>query len=263
MVQSGKNALITGASGGIGYALARCFAENGYNLVMVARSQADLDEAAQEIKSQYKVGITTLAVDLFRETAAKELYSQVKEKNIQVDVLINNAGQGEWGNFWETDLDRQLDIIQLNVCSLVSLSHFYLKEMVERNEGKIMNVASIAGTTPTPLTAVYGGTKAFVISFSEALYNELKDKNVTITALLPGATETEWWDKANARDTKAGSGEKATPEAVAKVAYDALMKGEDKVIEGLMNKVQVMSSNVFPDQVSAQKMHDLMSKAKK
>jgi short-subunit dehydrogenase len=263
MAQSTKNALITGASGGIGYALAQVFAENGYNLVMVARSKVDLEEAAMEIESRHNVNITTLPIDLFKENAARELYNQVQEKNIQVDVLVNNAGQGEWGNFWETDLKRQLDIIQLNVCSVVSLTHYFLNEMVNRNDGKILNVASVAGTTPTPLLAVYGATKAFVISFSEALFNELKDKNITITALLPGATETDWWDKANARDTKAGSEEKATPEAVAKVAFEALMKGEDKVIEGLMNKVQVMSGNIIPEQVSAQKMHNMMSKGEK
>jgi short-subunit dehydrogenase len=262
MTLTNKNVLITGASSGIGNALARCFAENGYNLVIVSRDQSEIEQVAQDIKTKCQVSVTPLSIDLFNPESAKNLYNQIKEKNIKIDILVNNAGQGEWGKFWETDLSRQLDIIQLNVISLVSLTHLYLKEMVARNEGKILNVASIAGTMPNPLTAIYGATKAFVLSFSEALYNELRDTNVTITALLPGPTETEWFDKANARDTKVGQDEKATPESVAKVAFEALMKGEEKVIEGFKNNVQVMAGNVLPDQVSAEQHRKMMTKTK-
>lgn len=263
MFDSKKNVLITGASSGIGKALAECFAEQGYNLVLVSRDQDEINQVAQEISSKSKISAIGISKDLFDKNAAQELYNQIKERNLQIDILINNAGQGQWGKFWETELDRQLEIIQLNICSLVSLTHLYLKEMVERNEGKILNVASVAGTIPTPITAVYGATKSFVLSFSEALFNELKDTNITLTALLPGATESEWWDKADARNTKAGSGDKSTPESVAKVAFDALMKGKEKVIEGFNNNLQVITSNIVPDQIPAEQYKDMMSKTKK
>lgn len=258
-----KTALITGATTGIGNALAKCFAKNGYNLVIVARSQDELEKAAQEIKSEFKKDVYPIAIDLFNPNAAKDLYNQVKAKNIQIDVLVNDAGQGQWGKFWEVDLDRHLEIVQLNICSLISLNHLFLKDMIARNEGKILNVGSVAGTVPGPLLGVYSATKAFVNSFSEALYNELKDTNITLTVLMPGVTESNFWEKADARDTKAGQGEKATPESVAKVAFEALVKGDEKVVPGFMNNVQVVASGVTPTQVGADNFRSTMVKTEK
>lgn len=263
MAQNTKTALITGATTGIGHELARCFAKNGYNLFIVARTQEELDKVSQEIHAEFKTDVYPIAIDLFQPNAAQDLYNQVKDKNIQVDVLVNDAGQGQWGKFWETELDRQLEIIQLNISSLVSLTHFFVKEMVARNDGKILNVGSVAGNIPSPLLGVYGATKAFVNSFSEALYNELKDTNVTLTVLMPGATESNFWEKADARDTKIGVSEKATPQSVAEEAFEALMKGEEKIIPGFMNNVQALASGVTPTQVSADQFRATMVKTEK
>src|SRR4051812_5667264 len=196
-----KYALITGATSGIGYELAKLFAKDSYNLILVARNQERLQEITDQLKLDYAVEVTPLAKDLFNPAAAKEIYDTTKEMGITVDVLVNDAGQGEWGPFIETDLNRDLEIIQLNIASLLSLTKFYLKDMVNRNEGKILQLGSEAGTTPMPLLSVYAATKAFVLSFSAALVNELRDTNITITALLPGATDTDFFHKAGQEDT--------------------------------------------------------------
>ena len=258
-----KNVLVTGASSGIGYHLAKCFAKNGYNLVVISRDQDEINQVAKDLSSEFSITATPIAADLFNKDAAKDIYKQIKDKNIQIDILVNDAGQGQWGKFWETDLDRQLEIVQLNICSLISLNHLFLKDMVQRNEGKILNVGSIAGTSPAPLLGVYGATKAFVNYFSEALHNELKDTNITLTVLMPGATESNFWEKADSRDTTIGMSDKATPESVAQAGYDALMQGKDKVIPGFMNNVQAMANNVTPDQNSAEIFRATMVKTGK
>src|SRR3954466_7740504 len=157
-------ALITGASMGIGYELAKLFAQDGYNLIVVARSQQDLDRVAQDFSQQYGVNVVPIAIDLFEPHAAFELYDAVKSKGLTVNVLVNDAGQGQYGLFVEQDIQRLLDIIQLNVASLTALTHVFLKDMVARNEGKILQLASIASETPGPYQAVYHGTKAYVLS---------------------------------------------------------------------------------------------------
>lgn len=260
MTENNKTALITGATTGIGHALARCFAENGYNLVIVARSQEELDSTAQEIKEEFHKDVFPIAIDLFNPNSAKDIYNQVKSKNIQIDVLVNDAGQGQWGKFWEVDIERHLEVVQLNICSLISLNHLFLQDMIKRNDGKILNVGSVAGTVPGPLLGVYSATKAFVNSFSEALFNELQDTNVTVTVLMPGVTESCFWEKADARDTKAGQGEKATPESVAKVAFKALMKGEEKAIPGFMNNLQAVGSGFTSTQSAADNFRSTMVK---
>ena len=240
----GQTVLITGASSGIGYELARCFAADGHHLVLVARQQNRLDAVARELSAQYGIQATAIAKDLFRPEAAEELYREVQSRGIQVDILVNDAGQGEWGEFHTTDLQRQLDIIQLNIVSLTALTHLFLQDMTARGYGKILNLASIASTSANPLLGVYAATKAYVLSFSEALHNELKDKNIAVTALMPGATDTDFFHKANMEHTKAGQGSKDDPAEVARVGYEALMSGDDKVLPGVKNKIMggVMSA---------------------
>jgi len=182
---------------------------------------------------------------------------------VTVYALVNDAGQGEWGSFLETNINRDLDIIQLNIVSLVALTKYFLKDMVARNEGKILQVGSEAGTTPAPLLAVYAATKAFVLSFSAALANELKDTNITITALLPGATDTDFFHKAGAQDTVAYQKELLTPEEVAKDGYEALMKGESKIISGAKTKMHVFMSDLLGAKLSAANMRKLMEPDKK
>jgi len=245
-------ALITGASSGIGYELAKRFAKDHFNLVIVGREEASLQRAAVVFKEQ-GIEVIIITADLFEPNAATDLYDQIKTKNIQIDVLVNNAGQGVYGKFADTDLNKELDIIQLNIASLVTLTKLYVREMVARGSGRILNVASIAGKIPGPYQAVYHGTKAFVHSFSEAVRAEIKDTPVTITSLLPGPTDTDFFNKADMLDSKAvQEGELADPADVAKDGYEAMIAGKDMVISGLKNKLQVAVGNIMPDSMLAE-----------
>jgi short-subunit dehydrogenase len=245
-------AFITGASSGIGYELAKLFANDGFNLIIVGRDEVKLKRAAVVLEEQ-GVEVITITADLFEPNAAFELYEQISTKNIQVDVLVNDAGQGVYGKFVDTDLNKELDIIQLNISSLVTLTKLYVREMVERGSGKILNVASIAGKIPGPYQAVYHGTKAFVHSFNEAVRAEIKDTPVTITSLLPGPTDTDFFRKADMLNSKAvQEGELADPADVAKDGYEAMIAGKDMVISGFKNKLQVAMGNIIPDSLLAE-----------
>jgi short-subunit dehydrogenase len=250
-----KNALITGATSGIGFELAKLFAKDGYNLVIVARDAKELDEAAGKLRNDYKIKVLPIQKDLFEKYAAFEVYDIVKAKGITIDVLVNNAGHGLYGEFAETDLKKELDIIQLNICSLVALTKLYVKEMVERGSGKILNTSSIASKSPGPWQSVYHGTKAFVQSFTESIRYEVKDDGVTITALLPGVTDTDFFRKAHMENSKAVQDESkmADPADVAKDGYDALMAGKDMVVSGFKNKVGVAMDNLTSDKKNAEK----------
>lgn len=254
-----KYALVTGATSGFGYEFCKLFAADGYNLVMVARSEERLQEVAGEIITQYGVEVLPLSADLFQKETSQGIYDTVKEQGIRIDILVNDAGQGEHGLFVENDLQRELDIIQLNVVSLVSLTKYFLKDMVSRNEGKVLQVASVLAVYPTPLMAVYAASKAFVLAFTESLIQELKDTNVTMTALLPGASDTDFFHKAGAEESYAY--QKTTlsdPAQVAKDGYDALMKGERKIVSGFKNKMQAAMTNVMPDSALAGMMQKQM-----
>lgn len=252
-----RYALITGATSGIGYELAKLFASDGYNLIIVARTEEDLLQRAQEFSQQYGVQVVPITKDLIGENAAFELYDEVKAKNLTVDVLVNDAGQGQYGLFVEADIHRLLDIIHLNINSLTVLTHLFLKEMVARNEGKILQLASIASQLPGPWQAVYHATKAYVLSFTEALISELKDSAVTLTALQPGATDTDFFNKAEMQESKILDSKLSDPVQVAKDGYEALMKGDDKVISGMKNKVMVGMSNVMPESTVADRMNKM------
>jgi short-subunit dehydrogenase len=254
--EQNKYALITGATSGIGRELAKLFAKDQNNLVIVSRNQDELNNVSNEFKKDYGIDVITIAKDLFDRNAAFEIYDEVKSKGIQVDVLVNDAGQGLYGEFVDTDINRELDIIQLNIASMVVLTKSFLKDMVARNEGKILNLASIASRLPGPFQSVYHGTKAFVLSFSEAIRDEVKDKNVVVTALMPGATDTDFFHKADMENSKIVQGGKlADPAIPAKDGYDALMADKDKVVSGFMNKVQIAMSNITPDPMVSASMH--------
>jgi len=248
-----KTALITGATSGIGLELAKLFAKDGYDLVIVARSEDELSKTSLLLTTEYGIGVTPISKDLFEPESGFELYEEVKEKGITIDVLVNDAGQGVYGQFVETDIRRQLDIIQLNISSLTILTHLYLKEMVDRGAGKILNVSSVASKSPGPWQAVYHGTKAYVQSFTEAIRSEVKDKGVVVTALLPGVTDTDFFNKADMTESKAvqDKDKMADPADVARDGYDALMRGDDKVISGFKNKLQVAMTNLMPDEKAA------------
>jgi short-subunit dehydrogenase len=250
-----KYVLITGGTSGIGYELAKLFANDNYNLIIVARTAADLEKTAKELKSEYGVEVLTISKDLFNPDAAFEVYNEVKAKGIKVDILVNDAGQGRFGKFAEMDLKSQLDIIQLNVMSLVTLTHLFINDMLARGDGKILNLSSIASKAPGPWQTVYHGTKAFVQSFTEGLREEVKDTGVTLTALIPGATDTDFFRKANMETSKILQNEKlADPADVAKDGYKALMSGDDEVISGMKNKMQVAKAALTPDEKLSKKM---------
>ncbi|MBC7571083.1 MAG: SDR family oxidoreductase [Spirosoma sp.] len=250
--EAGKTALITGASSGIGRELATLFAKDGYNLVLVARSGERLNDLADKFKQQFGTSeITVIEKDLSDPDAPRQVYNEVTGKNITVNVLVNNAGFGEYGKFaTETDLQKELNVIQVNLTALVYLTKLFSKDMVARNEGKILMLGSIASIMPNPMMAVYGATKAFIYSFSEALRNEVKDTDVTVTVLMPPATDTDFFNKAGAMNTVAQQeAHKTDPADVAKAGYDALMKGKDKVVAGFQTKIQAVASRVLPDSV--------------
>ncbi|UYZ63692.1 SDR family NAD(P)-dependent oxidoreductase [Hymenobacter weizhouensis] len=262
MTASPTYALITGATSGIGRELARLFAQDRYNLIIVARHQQELDHTAAEFREQYGVEVVPLAQDLFRREAPFELVAEVKRRGLQVEALVNNAGQGQYGEFVDTDLNRELDIIQLNIGAYVVLTKHFLQEMVARGSGKILQVSSIGGELPGPLQAVYHGTKAFVTSFTAAIREETKDRGVTITALLPGVTDTDFFNKADMTEAKmVKEGHRADPVDVAKDGYEALMAGKDKIVSGFLNKVQVAISNVVPDNLVAAGLHQMVKPA--
>jgi len=256
-MENNKYALITGASGGIGFELAKLFAADKYNLVLVSRNQQELDNRATELRQQ-GIEVIAIAKDLFNRQEAFDLYDEVKSRGLHIDVLVNDAGQGLYGEFKDTDINRELNIIDLNIASLVILTKQFLQDMVARNEGKILQLASIASKVPGPWQSVYHGTKAFVLSFTEAIREELKDTNITITALMPGATDTDFFDKAGMQNSKMLEDKSSLSSAadVAKDGYDALQDGKDKIISGLKNKVQIAMTNLTPDSTVAHMMNE-------
>lgn len=246
--------LITGGSMGIGLELARLFAADGHNLILVARTEADLEKVKAELGQQ--VEVITISKDLFDPDAAYELYEEVQELGLQVNILVNDAGQGQYGLFKDNDIQRELDIVQLNISSLLVLTKLFLPDMIARGDGRILNLSSIASKTPGPWQAVYHGTKAFVQSFTEALRSELKDDGIVVTALLPGATNTDFFNKAGMQDSKVvqDPDKLGDPVKVAKDGYDALMSDDDKVVSGFKNKMMVGMSNITPDEMAADNM---------
>ncbi|PSR54283.1 short-chain dehydrogenase [Adhaeribacter arboris] len=254
-VQS-QTVLITGASSGIGYELARLFARNNYHLIMVAHHVDKLDQAAWQLQSEFSgVRLNTIAIDLSKDDAPSRLFDHVRQQGWQVNVLVNNAGFGEYGLFTESNLQKELAMIHLNIISLVHLTKLFLPYLLNQGSGKILQVGSVASFTPTPLQSVYGATKAFILSFSEALQEELKDSPVTVTILCPPATDTNFFNVAGAQDSKIAQGNLATPEEVATTAYQALMAGDKRAIPTFKAKLQVAQSAILPDALNATLMH--------
>ncbi|MBG6233964.1 short-subunit dehydrogenase [Pedobacter sp. CAN_A7] len=256
MANHKKYALITGASSGIGFELAKLFAQDHYNLIIIGRDKEKLNKCANELGT-YGVEVISLVKDLFKREDTLSIYQAVKSHGIEVEVLVNDAGQGLYGEFKDTDLSKELDMIELNISAVVILTKDFLKDMVNRNSGMILNLASIASKVPGPWQSVYHGTKAFILSFSEALTEEVKETNITVTALLPGVTETDFFNKADMNSSKVvKEQDKADPAKVAKDGYTALLAGKDKVVSGLKNKLQVGMTNLLTDQAAAHLMNE-------
>lgn len=241
-------AVVTGASNGIGYELAKQFAQNGFDLLITATGPS-IDEVASEIAQTSKSEIVTVQADLATYEGVETLYNKIKATNRPVDAIAINAGVGINGDFArETDLQDELNIINLNVVSSVHLAKRVVKDMVERGKGKILFTSSIAAIMPGPFEAVYAASKAFLQSFSLSLRNELKDTGITVTALQPGPTDTNFFHRADMDDTRAGAGPKDDPAEVAKQGFEALMAGKESVVAGsIMTKIQAAVAKVLPD----------------
>jgi len=262
MENNGKYALITGATSGIGFELAKLFAKDQYGLIIVARNEAELQTCTAEL-GQEGVAVVPIACDLSDMGAAKMLCQDIESRGLEVDVLVNDAGQGLYGLFKDTELERELAMIHLNICATVILTKHFVKGMVARNEGKILNLASIASRTPGPWQSVYHGTKAFVLSFSEGIREELKPNNITVTALLPGATDTDFFNKADMQDSKIVQDKSSLsdPAKVALDGYEALMAGEDHVVSGFKNKMMTLMAAITPDPAVASMMAGMQEPA--
>ena len=247
-------ALVTGATSGIGYHLAQLLAERGYNLIIVARTIEDLQCVAAEFSAAYDVDVMPIAKDLFLRNSPFEIYEEVRGKGIYIDILINDAAQGLYGKFIDTDIERELAMLQLNIGTYITLTKLFLRDMVERRQGRILNVASIASKLPGPYQSVYHGTKAFIHSFTEAVRAEVADYGITVTSLLPGVTATDFFHKAHMEDSHMLDQNLADPAEVARDGIKALMEGGDMVISGFKNKAQIAASNLTPDHLLAKAM---------
>ncbi|HVD41691.1 MAG TPA: SDR family NAD(P)-dependent oxidoreductase [Solirubrobacterales bacterium] len=247
-------AVVTGASSGIGFELAKVLAEEGFDLLITAED-AEIDTAQREL-NQLTASVECTRLDLSREEEVARLYERIQATARPVDVLVLNAGTGAGGDFVrENDLRKVLRLIDLNVRSTVHLCKLVAQDMVARDEGRILFTSSIASTMPGSFQAAYNASKSFVQSFALALRNELKDTGVTVTSLMPGPTETEFFERAEMEDTPIGESEKDDPAEVARQGFDALMAGKGKVVGGsLKNKAQAAAAKVLPDSVKAE-MH--------
>lgn len=240
-------ALVTGASAGLGVEFAKLLAKDGYDLVLVARRLDRLEELAKSLQNQFGVTCFCVSVDLSQSDAAVTVDKCLKERQLQVDVLINNAGFGALGKFVDIDLQEQLRMIQVNVSTLVHLTGLILPGMIMRGKGRVMNVASTAAFQPGPLMAMYYATKAFVLSFSEAVHHEIRKTGVTVTCVCPGPTPTEFQTQAKMEESKMfNSRMMVDPVTVAKVGYEAMQKGKRLIIPGKLTNVLAFATRLTP-----------------
>lgn len=242
-----RSALITGASSGIGMELAKLFARDGYRLVLVARRQGKLDALAEHIRGAYGVAPRVLSADLSDTNAPDQIFAELQSEATPIDVLVNNAGFGELERFAESDLERQTNMIRVNVTSLTHLSRLFLPGMIERQRGGLLNIASTAAFQPGPNMAVYYATKAYVLSFTEALAEELAGSRVRVTCLAPGATETEFGDKSGMTKSKLFKFAKPmSARQVARAGFRGFQRRQTLVVPGLRNKVGAFSVRLMP-----------------
>src|SRR6266566_7342818 len=242
-----KIALITGASTGIGYALSKCFAADHHNLVLVARQEQKLKQVAEELQGQYGVSVKVIATDLARPESPQKIAEEIRRESLRIDYLVNNAGFGLGGKFAETDLTVELEMMQVNMVALAHLTKLFLPEMLAHGAGKILNVASTAAFQPGPLMAVYYATKAFVLSFTEAIANELAGTGVTVTCLCPGPTPTGFQARARMEGSQLlRAGLMLDAATVARIGYEGMLRGKTIVIPGLKNRLIVQAVRLSP-----------------
>lgn len=248
-----KATLITGASSGIGEAFARRLAAEGHNLVLVARSEKALHELCDELMLKHKVMAHYVVLDLAEPDADRKLLAETERHGFEIDWLINNAGFGSVGDFAKLDIDRELQMIELNIAALVAITHVYLMKMRERGRGTIINVSSAAGFQPIPYMATYAATKAFVSSFTEAIAEENRQYGIQIMALCPGSTKTNFFAASNIDRPIQVKGQQ-TVEDVVETAMRAVARGRTKVVSGLANKIGAMLGKYVPNFISRRVM---------
>jgi uncharacterized protein len=258
----GQTALVTGASMGIGVDLAECFAKDGYDLILTARSEAALKDVAARLAGKYKIKAATIALDLGQHGAGRKLADEIASRGLSVDVLVNNAGYGTAGAFDGSDEANQLGMIDLNVRALVELTHIYWPQMLVKKRGGVLNVASTAAFQPGPLMAVYYASKAFVLSFSEALWKEAEKTGVHVSCLCPGPTVSQFRERAGTGKTKLSR--VGTPMAtmkVAKLGYRGFRTNQRVVVTGARNKLLAGLSPFLPRKTLLATVHNLQSPA--
>jgi short-subunit dehydrogenase len=247
--------LITGASAGIGAALADVFAEHGHDLILVARRRDKLEARAVDLERRFRVKIACFSEDLADAQGPRRLFDAVTAQGLQVENLINNAGVGLYGKFATTDLDAELKMIQLNVTSVVELTKRFLPAMIQRRRGRVLNVASTAAFVPGPWMSIYYATKAFVLSFSQAIDYELKPNGISVTALCPGPTESEFKVRAGSQRSRLFEAFLMDAPTVARAGYDGMMKGKAVVIPGVRNKLIPVAARLIPRPLIATMSH--------
>lgn len=253
-----KTALVTGASGGLGLEFARLLAADGYRVVLVARNEAALKEAVSEMQNLYGAESSYYATDLSQPEKVESLLQQLQSDNIGIDCLINNAGFGDAGYFLDKPYGLHQEMMQLNMVTLTRLTHALAQKMKERGHGYILNLASTAAFQPAPAFAVYAATKAYVMSFSEALRYELRKSGVSVTVSCPGPTETAFHDRAATRTSKIMKMGMMKPEVVAEQAYRAMKQGKRRVVHGWLNQLLTLSGTITPRSILIKATHDLM-----
>ncbi|THF74206.1 SDR family NAD(P)-dependent oxidoreductase [Cohnella fermenti] len=240
----GKWVLITGASSGIGQVFASELASRGSNVVLVARSAQKLQQLAELLREKHQVDAQAIAADLSQPDAPRRVYEECRKRGLRIDMLINNAGFATHGCFEQVDGQRQQEEILLNVLAVTNMTHLFLPDMLDRNDGAVINVSSTAAFQPDPYMAVYGATKSYVLSFTEALYEENRNRGVKFLALCPGATETAFFDVVNAEE--ASVGRRGTAEDVVKAAMRALQGGKPYAVPGLQNYLGAQLARLLP-----------------
>ena len=242
-----QTALITGASGGLGLSFVNIFARDGYDIVLVARNGERLEEIKKEIEAKYNVNAMVVAVDLCAQNGAEQVFDATSKAGIKVDVLVNNAGFGDFGEFYKSDLNKQTRMVDLNCIALMQLCHLYLPDMIKNGKGNILNVDSIAAFQAGPLMSVYYATKAFVLSFSQALTRELKGTGVKVTALCPGPIKTNFDSAADLGESGLFKNLKVwEPDVVAEFGYKNMKRGKSLCICGFVNKLIVFANRLAP-----------------
>lgn len=254
-------ALVTGASSGIGREIARILASKGYPLIIVARRKERLESLQKELSDQHKVNVVVMDQDLSKEGASRELHQKVIDGQFQVDILVNNAAFGIQGKFIDMDLDRVDEMLRLNITSLTHLTQLFAKDMVQKGNGYILQVASLAAFVPSPYVSAYGATKAYVRSFSEAVRFELKGTGVSLSTIYPGITTTEFNEVADGNTPPAMNMSILSAEAVAKVAVRAMFKRKRGVIPGAINKIVTFFGNLMPRGMLVNSAGNMMKKA--